>query len=92
MAGIGFSLKKLFSRRGLLATIRAYGYAGIVTTGPMILGVVLLVGALFLAEMAGLDRGNRELLVSMITYALLGSLVITSLFSMLTTRCTADLL
>ncbi len=92
MAGIGFSLKKLFSRRGLFATIRAYGYAGIVTTGPMILGVALLLGALFLAEMAGLDRGNRELLVSMITYALLASLTVTSLFSMLTTRCTADLL
>lgn len=92
MAGIGFELKKLFSRRGLLATLRAYGYAGIVCTGPMILGVVLLLGVTFIAEKAGLDRGDRELLVSMITYALLASLTLTSLFSMLTTRCTADML
>lgn len=37
MAGIGFELKKLFNRRGLFATFRAYGYAGVVCTGPMLL-------------------------------------------------------
>ena len=42
MAGIGFELKKLFSRRGLFASFRAYGYAGIICTGPMLLGIVLL--------------------------------------------------
>lgn len=41
MAGIGFELKRLFSKRGILSTMRAYGYAGIVCTGPMLLGVVL---------------------------------------------------
>ena len=35
MAGIGFELKKLFSRRGLFASFRAYGYAGIICTGPI---------------------------------------------------------
>ena len=34
MAGIGFELKKLFNRRGLFASFRAYGYAGVVCTGP----------------------------------------------------------
>ena len=36
MAGIGFELKKAVSeRRGLFAaTVRAYGYAGVVCTGP----------------------------------------------------------
>ena len=42
MAGIGFELKRLFRRKGLFATMRAYGYAGIVCTGPMLLGVLLL--------------------------------------------------
>ena len=42
LAGIGFELKKLFSRRGLLATFRAYGYAGVITAGPMLLSVLLL--------------------------------------------------
>ena len=39
MAGIGFELKKLFRRKGLFASLRAYGYAGIICTGPMLLGV-----------------------------------------------------
>ena len=37
MAGIGFELKKLFKKSGLAATARAYGYAGIICAGPMIL-------------------------------------------------------
>ena len=48
MAGIGFELKRLFSKRGILSTMRAYGYAGIVCTGPMLLGVVLQLGILVL--------------------------------------------
>ena len=33
MAGIGFELKKLFQKRGLAATAKAYGYAGVICTG-----------------------------------------------------------
>ena len=36
MAGIGFELKKLFHRRGLMAMLRAYGYAGVICAGPML--------------------------------------------------------
>ena len=53
MAGIGFELKKLFNRRGLFAAFRAYGYAGVVCTGPMLLGVVLLLGVMFLCDITG---------------------------------------
>ena len=45
MAGIGFELKKLFHRRGLMAMLRAYGYAGVICAGPMLLGVLLQFGA-----------------------------------------------
>ena len=55
MAGIGFELKKLFNRRGLFATFRAYGYAGVVCTGPMLLGVVLLLGVMFLCGITGVQ-------------------------------------
>ena len=41
MAGIGFELKKLFRRKGIFASFRAYGYAGVICTGPMLLGVLL---------------------------------------------------
>ena len=50
MAGIGFELKKLFNRQGLFASFRAYGYAGVVCTGPMLLGIVLLLGVMYLCD------------------------------------------
>ena len=92
MAGIGFELKKLFSRRGLFASFRAYGYAGIICTGPMLLGIVLLLGVMFLCDRTGAPKQSRELLVCMITYTLLASLTVTSFLSMVVTRFIADML
>lgn len=92
MAGIGFELKRLFRRKGLFATMRAYGYAGIVCTGPMLLGVLLQVGILVLCGLWGVGRANQDLLVCMVTYALLASLTLTSFFSMPVTRFLADML
>lgn len=92
MAGIGFSLKKLFDKRGVLNLCRAYGYAGIVSTGPMILGVVLLVGVSFAARIGGMKGHDRELLNCMLTYSLLVSLSITSWFNMGVTRFVSDML
>ena len=79
MAGIGFELKKLFSQKGLFALLRAYGYAGIVCTGPMLLGILLLFGVRMLAAIGGADEPTGELLNSMLTYTLLASLFITNI-------------
>ena len=92
MAGIGFELKKLFRRKGLFASLRAYGYAGIICTGPMLLGVLLQLGILLLCSWAGAPRDQQDLLVCMITYTLLFSLTVTSFFSMPVTRYLADML
>lgn len=92
VAGIGFELKRLFRRKGLFATMRAYGYAGIVCTGPMLLGVLLQVGILVLCGLWGVGRANQDLLVCMVTYTLLASLTLTSFFSMPVTRFLADML
>ena len=53
MAGIGFELKKLFQKSGIASTAKAYGYAGIICTGPMLLGIVLLVGITFICDHTG---------------------------------------
>ena len=65
MAGIGFELKKLFRRKGLLAGLRAYGCAGILCTGPMLLGVLLQLGILVLCGWAGAAKTEQDLLVCM---------------------------
>ena len=92
MAGIGFELKKLFQKSGLFASFRAYGYAGVVCTGPMLLGILLLLGVMYLCDKTGGSRHSRELLVCMITYTLLFSLTVTSFLSMVVTRFIADML
>lgn len=92
MAGIGFELKKLFRKKGILAFFRAYGYAGIICTGPMLLGILLLLGIIFLCSIAGVSQHGRELLICMITYTLLASLTVTGFFSMVVTRFIADML
>lgn len=92
MAGIGFSLKRLFSRKGVLALCQAYGYAGIICAGPMILGVILLTGMALISRLAGVGQHDRELMNCMLTYSLLWSLSVTSWFNMIVTRYTSDML
>ena len=92
MAGIGFSLRKLFDKRGIFHLCRAYGYAGIISTGPMLLGVALLAGVSFAARIGNMDSHDRQLLNCMLTYSLLMSLFVTSWFNMCVTRFVSDML
>lgn len=92
MAGIGFELKKLFNRTGVFASLRAFGYATVITTGPMLLGVLLLLGLMAICYFGGVSGFHRELLVCMVTYVLLASVTVTSYLSMVVTRFTADML
>jgi len=92
MAGIGFELRRLFARKGMIASVRAYSYAAVVCTGPMLLGFDLLLLSSFLVAQAGGSRQERELLVSMINHTLLASLIMGTAVNMTTTRFCADML
>ncbi len=92
MAGIGFELRKLFVGRGMIRRIRAYAYASVVSAGTMILAVVLLLGAQWLAQRFGGSREHSEMLVSLLVYALLWSLLLSSLMRMFLSRYVADCL
>ncbi|MDO5521498.1 MAG: exopolysaccharide Pel transporter PelG [bacterium] len=90
MAGIGFELKKMFKKKGILSTLKAYGYAGVVCVGPMILGILLLLGIRYLAGIGGATSDEKELINCMVTYTLLISMVLSNGFGLVTTRYTAD--
>ena len=92
MAGIGFELKRLFNKKGVLNTTKAYGYATVICAGPMLLGVILLLGIMALCTIFNTATADRELLICMITYTLLASVTVTSFFSMVVTRYVADML
>lgn len=92
MAGIGFELKKLFQKKGIMNSAKAYGYATVICAGPMLLGVLLLLGIMIVCSCFGVSTSSRELLICMITYTLLASVTVTSFFSMVVTRYIADML
>ncbi|MBR0410709.1 MAG: exopolysaccharide Pel transporter PelG [Eubacterium sp.] len=90
MAGIGFQLNKLFQKKGVLNLCRAYIYAGVISIGPMILYVVMLLGITLVSLIAGMDRPDREVLNCMLTYSLLVSLFSSNCYNMVVTRYVAD--
>ena len=92
MAGIGFELKKIFAKKGILNSVKAYSYAAVICTGPMLLGILLLLGITGLCMAVGTDIHVRELLISMITHTLLASTAVSALFSAIVTRFIADML
>lgn len=92
MAGIGFELKKLFRKKGVLNSAKAYGYATVICAGPMLLGVVLLLGIMGICSFFGVPEAQRELLISMITYTLLASVLTSGFFSLVVTRFVSDML
>ncbi|NLI22770.1 MAG: exopolysaccharide Pel transporter PelG [Clostridiales bacterium] len=92
MAGIGFELRKLFVGRGAIAKVRAYAYAGIITAGTMMLAVLMMVGVQWLVRAFGATDQETETLVVLMVYAMLGSLLVSSLLQMLLSRYVADML
>lgn len=92
MAGIGFELKKLFRRKGILARIVAVGYTGMITTGPLLLGFVFLLMISWLGRAFGLSGAEVDGLLAMVAYALVFSQVLYGLFSMVATRHVSDML
>jgi len=92
MAGIGFELRKIYNEDSLFSKQKAYAYAGIVYTGPMLLGILLTAGVVVLTMVGGISENERDYILSNWTYAIIFSLVITSLFSLVVTRFVADML
>ena len=92
MAGLGFELRKVYNKGNFLAKQKAYGYAGVVYVGPMLLGILLILAVVGLSVLGHFGNGERDHLLGLISYSILASLAITNLFSMIVTRYVADML
>lgn len=90
MAGIGFELRKLLREESYFGLIRAYGYAGLIGSGPWVLSIlaVMALGLLSLAAVAD-AREVVQFLVS-VTYLVAFSLILTGTLQLLFTRYVAD--
>ncbi|WP_339886515.1 exopolysaccharide Pel transporter PelG, partial [Vreelandella maris] len=91
MAGIGFELRRLLRQDSYFSLIRAYGYAGLISSGPWVLSIlaVMALGVLSAAASPGNSTHVTAFLVS-VTWLVAGSLLLTSLVQLLFTRYVAD--
>lgn len=89
MAGIGFELRRVLERQSFGAMVRAYGYAGLVSSGPWVLSIltVMAVGILGLGRVS--EGAIRAFLVS-VTYLMAGSLILSGCLQFMFTRFVAD--
>jgi uncharacterized membrane protein len=68
MAGIGFSLRKLFIQQSSVSNIVAYFYSSIVIIGPMLICMSIILLAQFFLGMLGVSFLQKETLTATIVY------------------------
>lgn len=90
MAGIGFQLKKLFQKEGLLANIKAYFYSTTVTIGPTLICIFVITALNFFLKNLGVKVREIEVLQATIMYSFIFSLILISGYNMIISRYLAD--
>jgi len=90
MAGIGFELRRLFRKEGLLNNIRAYAYSSMTTVGAMILCTTLILVIQRLMGMHNSSHADWELYIATVAYVFIFSIVLTSGIGIVITRYIAD--
>ncbi|MGV2292888.1 exopolysaccharide Pel transporter PelG [Trinickia sp. YCB016] len=90
MAGIGFELRKVMRRDTLAGVARAYLYAGLISSGPLILSIfgILIIGLLSLAVVIP-KFAVVQFQVS-VTYLIAVSLIVTGPLQLSLTRFISD--
>ncbi|MEZ5657268.1 MAG: exopolysaccharide Pel transporter PelG [Burkholderiaceae bacterium] len=90
MAGIGYELRKLLQRDSLLSVMRAYLYAGVISSGPWVLSIVgMLAIGMLTVSLGENDHFVTQFQVT-ITYLIAASLMLTGFGQLAFTRFVAD--
>ena len=90
MAGIGFELRKILRRDTLVSAARAYTYAGMISSGPLILSIfgILIIGLLSIASV--LPKVAIVQFQVSVTYLIALSLILTGPLQLSFTRFISD--
>ena len=90
MAGIGFELRKYLNDDSFTGTLKAYGFAGLISAGPWVLSIlgVMLIGIIALVQNTQGDSIKQ--FTTSITWIMGASLVLTGLLQLVFTRFVAD--
>lgn len=90
MAGIGFTLKKLFKDETYTSRTKAYIYSAMVSAGPWISAVITVNLLIFIMNLFIYGESEKELFMGTIVYSFIFSQIITSPWQMVITRYIAD--
>lgn len=91
MAGVGFELKRIFrDNGGALNSIKGYSITAVVTEGPMILMIVMLLVLRYLMSWFGSGRREQEIFVFFMTYAMIFSHILANSILMFINRFISD--
>lgn len=90
MAGIGFELKRLFNKDGIIHSVFAGLYATVVTIGPTIMVILTINLMYFLLPYINIAWKQREILSSTILYVFIFSLIVSSPVNIILSRFCAD--
>ncbi|GJL63730.1 MAG: pellicle/biofilm biosynthesis Wzx-like polysaccharide transporter PelG [Nitrospirales bacterium] len=90
MAGIGFELRKILKKDSYWSLLKAYAYAGVISSGPWILSIIgiLVIGVMSLSVVA-----PESLIIQFqlsVTYLIAFSLILTGCLQTSFTRYVAD--
>ena len=90
MAGIGFEIRKILKKDSFLSLLQAYGFAGLISSGPWVLSIVavMMIGIFSFSLMS-----NTNLIVQFlvsVTYLMAASLIVTGFLQLMFTRFVAD--
>jgi len=89
LAGIGFELRRLMRRNSFWGLLRAYGYAGMISSGPWVLSILGVMGIGIFSASRVNSLAVRQFLVT-VTYLMAGSLILTGFLQLMFTRFIAD--
>ncbi|MFC4767066.1 exopolysaccharide Pel transporter PelG [Effusibacillus consociatus] len=92
MAGIGFTLQKALGGARLNKKVGVYGAAAFVTAGPWLLTLISLFALLSWGYYFGMTTEQRDLFFATVTYATIGSNLISGTAQFVLTRYLADAL
>ncbi len=92
MAGIGFELRKLLNKKSLFGLLQAYGYAGIISSGPWVLSIL---GIMAIGIVSVNLQTQSDVVLSFlisITYLMAFSIIIGGWLQLMLTRYVSDLI
>jgi uncharacterized membrane protein len=92
MAGIGFEIRKILRDKSIFSIVKAFSYAGVVSSGPWIISMISILISGYVAKCYFKDSKIGVNFALMVTYLIALSLILTSFSQLSFTRYVSDVL